>query len=121
MDAFVRAVGIFILVAGVLIAAKPHIARMLIGFAKVGKRVQIGGGIRILIGILFFVALPHVAWPWIVGIFGLLALASGVTILSIGVVRAHQFLDWFFIKTDKEIRIYSAILVAMGILLIYAA
>jgi uncharacterized protein YjeT (DUF2065 family) len=121
MEAFVKAIGILMVVVGVLIVVRPSTARGFINYAKVGKRVLYAAVLRIIVGVLLLASIPYVAWPWVVGVVGGIGFASGVTIFVIGVERCHRLLDRFVMFADKIIRGYAMLAVAIGVLLIYAA
>jgi len=121
MDYFVKAVGILVLTLAVVIFARPATIRSFIDFAKVGKRVYIGGVIRVTLGALLLLASPRVIMPWIPALIGALMLVSGILIFSLGVQRIHAVMDWMRLRPDNTIRAFVLIPAIFGIALIYSA
>lgn len=121
MTYLITAFGILFLVLGVIFFVRPALIRTFIEFAKVGKRVYIGGVIRIIIGALLLLATPKAAFPWLPGIIGALILISGILIFILGTQRIHAFMDWWYGLDDSRLRIMPVVAAIFGVLLIYSA
>lgn len=117
----VKAIGIILLVFGVVCLVSPSIIRNLINFAKVGKRIYIGGAIRVIFGILLLLATTSATLPAIPGIIGAIILISGILMFALGLARVHAFMDKFLNLPDNKLRIPPAVTAIIGILLIYSA
>lgn len=120
MEYIVKAIGILILAAGIVFIVKPDLIRTLINFAMVGKRVYIGGIVRLVFGALLLLGSFKATIPWIPITFGALILLSGVTIFLLPITKLHQLLEWFKARTDNHIMIMSSISAAVGVALIYS-
>lgn len=121
MTQLITAIGILLLVIGVVFFVRPQLIRSFIEFAKIGKRIYFGGAIRVLLGGLLLAATPNALFPWIPGSIGALMLISGVLIFVLGITRTHAIMDWWYVKTDNQLRIAPVIAAVLGILLIYSA
>jgi len=121
MAQIVKALGIIILALGIIIVVKPSLMRSFIEFAKVGKRVYIGGVVRIVIGLFLLFSIPHVTLPWICGIMGVIAMIAGILFFVLGVTKMHAFLDKISALPENKFRLLPIVPIIIGVLLIYAA
>lgn len=121
MDYVLRTIGILILVGGSIYVVNPTFTRKVIEFAKVGKRVYIGGAVRIVIGLLLLFSIKSATFPWIPGIIGALALLAGIAMFALGLPRMHAFMDKIYNLPDSRLRLLPLIAVLIGVLLIYSA
>lgn len=121
MALIVKAIGILIFAMGVVYLVRPALVRSVIDYAKVGKRCYIFGAVRVVIGTLLLVAIPHVTLPWVVGVIGALILIKGILVFALGLPRVHALLDRFYGVPENKLRMLIAMAVVVGVLLIYAA
>ncbi len=121
MEYVIRGIGILILVVGVVLSTMPSLMRSFIAFAKVGKRIYIGGVLRIVIGGLLLMASPQASNFWIPVILGSLIVLSGISIFILGTARIHAYMGWWEEKPDNTLRIGPIVASVLGILLIYSA
>ena len=117
----VKAIGIIILAAGVVFAAKPSLMRAFLDFAKVDKRYYIGSVVRIIFGALLLLSVPRVAYPWVTGVIGVLVTLAGIALFVVGENRVHAVMEWAQAKSDDTIRVFPVIGALIGVMLIYAA
>ena len=121
MAYFVKAVGILFVALGVSVFIRPILVKPMIDFARVGKRCLFGGALRVAMGGLLLLSIPHVAVPLIPGTIGGLIAASGIAIFLLGIVRMHKLMDWMYMKSESMHRVPGCIIAILGILLIYSA
>lgn len=121
MNYIITSIGVLIMVIGVLFAAIPSLARKFIEFAKVGKHIYIGGVVRIVLGTLLVWTSPVASFMWIPFILGALMILSGIAIFVFRKSRIHAYLDWWYAKPDKILRIPFIVAAVLGALLIYSA
>lgn len=120
MAYFVKTLGIFILVVGVLGFMAPGLLRKMIDWIKVGKKIYLAAVFRIIIGVLLLLAIPAVVMSWIPGLIGTLLIISGALIFVLGMQKAFAFLDKIYTMPDSKIRIIPVVAAAIGALLIYS-
>lgn len=121
MPFVVKAIGIICVVVGVICFLMPQYIRKIIEYVKVDKKIYIAAAIRIAIGVLLFVSIPFVTWPWIAGIIGAIALISAGMVFLLGMEKTFTMLDKVSAMPDNKIRIFPLIAGILGVLLIYAA
>jgi len=120
MAYFVKAIGILFVAIGVSVFIRPILVKSMIDFAKVGKRCLFGGALRVAIGGLLLLSIPHVAVPVIPGTIGGIIAASGIGIFLLGLVRMHRLMDWMYMKSENMHRVPGCVMAILGILLIYS-
>lgn len=120
MEYVVKTLGIIFLAVGVLGAASPALVRAIINFAKVGKRIYIGGVVRIVFGLLLLLAIKNVTFPWVTGAIGALFIIGGALIFILNLQKTHEFMDKFLMWPDNKLRMLLCLPVLIGALLIYS-
>lgn len=118
---FVKAMGIIVLVMGVVGFLKPQVMKSMIAFFKEGKRCYIVAAVRIVLGALFLYSVKFVTFPWIPGVVGVVAIASGLFVYAFGLVKVHAYLDKILNLPESKLRIFPTLGVVIGVLLIYSA
>jgi len=121
MTYFITAIGIIYVIFGVVYFIRPDYARAVIDFFKAGKRIYIGGIIRLVLGALLIYAAQNALVPWVPRAIGILAVAGGITIYALGIGRVHAMMDWWKGLSDNRLRIIAVVAELVGILLIYSA
>ena len=121
MSNLITSIGVLVAVLGVVFATAPSLIIKFIEFAKVGKRVYVGGVVRIALGGLLLFASPHATVFWIPVIFGALFVLSGALIFLLGPAKIHAFMDWWAAKPENIMRIGPIIAAIIGVLIIYCA
>jgi hypothetical protein len=121
MDAVVKIVGIVIVLLAVLFLLKPDITKHLLGFFRRGKRIYLAAVVRLIMAIVFLLAARECDITWVIVVFGVLFLISGLLIFMIGAERIKPMLDWFQNKSPVVIRLVAVIILAVGAIIIYSA
>lgn len=121
MHYIVTTIGILIAVVGIVFATMPSLMLKFIEFAKVGKRIYIGGVVRLVLGGLLLFASPYVTVFWIPVTFGALMVIAGVLLFVLGPPKIHALMDWWASKPEDMRRIWPIIAAIIGVLLIYSA
>lgn len=121
MNTLIIIIGCIILTAGIVSIAMPQKMRDFLTFAKYGRRVYLGGMIRLIFGCLLLIASPHSYVFWIPAIVGTVMAISGILIFMLGKERVHEIIDWLVSKPDKFLRVPPIIASIIAILLIFSA
>jgi hypothetical protein len=121
MNYIITTIGVIVAVIGIVFATAPQLMNKFIEFAKVGKRIYIGGVVRLVLGGLLLFSSPQATVFWIPVIFGALIVLSGVAIFLLGPPRIHAYLDWWAGKPENIQRIGPVVAAVIGVLLIYSA
>lgn len=121
MTVAVAAVGLFVLVLGVLGLVRPA---TLIGLVERPWKSQTGLYLAIvfrsLLGVLLIAAASGTRFPWVLGALGVLSLISAVLIPLIGYERLSRFVEWWATRPAGFVRAWALVACAFGAFLIYA-
>lgn len=121
MDYVIKSIGILIAIIGVVFVTMPQLALRFIAFAKQGKRVYIGGVVRIVLGALLIWTSGVATIMWIPLVFGILMVIAGILIFVLGVEKIHRVLIWWESKDEHFRRAWAVAAAVVGVLLIYSA
>lgn len=121
MDIVIQIIGIVIVFLAVLFLIKPDIMKRLLEFFKQGKRIYLAGLVRLVLAVVFLLAARECDITWVIVIFGILFLISGLSIFMIGAERLRPMLTWFQNQSALFRRVMAAIVLAVGAVIIYSA
>ena len=121
MPILVKIIGFIIAIAGIVFAIYPIAINKFVEFAKVEKRVYIGGVVRLVFGVILLFSASLCNIPWFVTLLGIAMLVSGVLIFTMGIEKIHGLLDWFNAKSIVFHRIWAIVAALIGLILIFAA
>lgn len=77
-------------------------------------------GFRILAGTALLLAAPTSRAPLYLQVFGVLSLVSGAITPFFGVHRFEAILDWWRRRPAWQVRLWSALVLLLGLILIWA-
>jgi len=72
------------------------------------------------LGIIFLFAARRCRVAWLVYLFGVIILLSGIVLFFLGVGRLDQIVNWFAARSDAGLRSAYVVDVIIGALLIFA-
>jgi len=121
MDIVVKIVGIVIVFLAALFFIKPDITKHLFEFFKQGKRIYLAGLVRLALAVVFLLAARECDITWVIALFGILFLISGLSIFLIGAEKLKSMLGWFQNKSALFLRVMAVIILVIGAVIIYSA
>lgn len=113
-----RVAGIIIAVMGVIYLLAPKMIKKYVDFW--GKRILVAGVLNIVIGILFLLANSACRIPTVIIVIGVIALLKGIVIFVLGQEKMKVLLEWWGNRPPAVVRLMGLIVIAFGILLLYA-
>jgi hypothetical protein len=120
MNVIVLIVGWLILLLGILGIASPHsLVNGVLGMSS-ATRFYVTVIVRIVIGIIFLLAARRCGVAWLVYLFGVIILISGIVLLFLGAGRLDEIINWFAACSDTGLRSAYVVDVIIGALLIFA-
>jgi len=120
MNVIVRIVGWLILLLGLLGIASPHsLVNGVLGMSS-ATRFYVTVIVRIVVGIMFLFAARRCQVAWLVYLFGVIILLSGLVLLFLGAGRLDEIINWFAARSDAGLRSAYVVDVIIGALLIFA-
>ena len=121
MSIFIKIIGLLFIVMGIVYMAKPDVIRKMITFFRVGNRFYLIGLIRLVLAVVFLAAARECNIAWLIFAFGILFLASGLTVFLMGRRRVNACIEWWLGKPAWLLRLLSVVVLAIGGLILYAA
>ncbi len=121
MGIVIRIIGVAIVLLGLVYLVKPEIIRALIRFFSVGSRVYLAAVIRFTLAVVFFLGARECRYTWLIILFGILFLASGLLIIILGPSKVRQILNWYLRQPVIILRFLSLIVVIFGLIIVGAA
>ena len=120
MTIIVLIVGWLILLLGLLGIASPHsLVDAVLGMSS-ATRFYVTVIVRIVVGIIFLYAARRCRVAWLVYLFGVIILLSGIVLLFLGAGRLDEIINWFAARSDAGLRSAYIVDVIIGALLIFA-
>jgi len=120
MNIIVLIVGWLILLLGLLGIASPHsLVDAVLGMSS-ATRFYVTVIVRIVVGIIFLYAARRCRVAWLVYLFGVIILLSGIVLLFLGAGRLDEIINWFAARPDAGLRSAYIVDVIIGALLIFA-
>lgn len=120
MNIIVLIVGWLILLLGLLGIASPHsLVNAVLGMSS-ATRFYVTVIVRIVVGIIFLFAAKRCRVAWLVYLFGVIILLSGIVLLFLGAGRLDEIVNWFAARSDAGLRSAYVVDVIIGALLIFA-
>lgn len=121
MVILVRIIGIIIGCLGIVFLISPQTIKGMISFWSQGKRLYLGGALRILFGLIFLLAVPQCRLAWVIFVIGILALIKALLIFILGLEKMKSLLNWWNNRPPVVLRLMGFIVLAFGVLLLYSA
>ena len=121
MNTVIKAIGIFIVCMGLVYLIRPEAPKAIMRFFSKGVRLYFAALLRFALAIVFFLGARECDIRWIIVMFGLIFLLSGLLIFILGLEKSKQIINWFQRQPMFTQRILAIIVLAVGLIIIYAA
>ena len=121
IDIVVKIAGIFFVLIGILYLLKPGFLKGLMEFFKQGKRIYFAGLIRFVLAVVFLLAARECDITWVIVVFGILFMLSGLLVFTLGARRLKFLLEWWQRQSFLLLRLVGLITLAIGAVIIYSA
>ena len=121
MDKTIMAIGILIVLEGILLLIKPVWMQKAIRFFAKGKTLYLAALLRLVLGIIFLVSATSCTHYWVIIGFGILLLLAGAVMFVIRLDKLKAYLNWWLQRSLITIRLLSIIAFIIGGVIIWAA
>lgn len=118
MDIAIKSLGIVITLMGVAYLLRPGIIKHLMSFFKKGRRIYLPGILRLALAVVFFLGARECRYPWVIVASGIVFLAGGVLIFTLGAGRVRWLLDWYAEQPVLIFRVIAVVVLAFGAVII---
>ena len=121
MKIVILILGILIGSVGIVFLLRPDITKLLLKFFKKGKRIYLAGLLRLALAVIFLLGAHECDITWVIVVFGILFLISGLLIFTLGPEKIRRMFDWYEKQPILLLRVMSLITLAIGAIIIYSA
>lgn len=117
----IRLIGVICVTAGIIYNIRPDIPRRLMAFLAKGRRIYLAGVLRFVMAVAFLVGAGDCRHKWVIVVFGIGFLISGLLAFTLGPKKLGPMLAWFTKQPDTIIRIFGAMALAIGTVICWCA
>jgi len=121
METIIKVIGTVIVCIGLVFLIQPEIMRATTRFFSKGSRLYLAAMVRFALAIVFILGARHCGIKWVIVLFGLIFLLSGLLIFMLGLQKAKGILRWYLEQPKFISRIVAGIVLAVGLIIVYAA
>jgi uncharacterized protein YjeT (DUF2065 family) len=121
METVIKVIGIVIVCIGLFYLIKPRIFRSIMGFFARGSWLYLAAILRFALAIVFIMGARHCGIKWVIVLFGLIFLLSGLLIFMMGLRKAKSIISWYLKQPMFIYRVVAVIVIAVGLIITYAA
>jgi len=121
METIIKVIGTVIVCIGLVFLIQPEIMRATTRFFSKGSRLYLAAMVRFALAIVFIMGARHCGKTWVIVMFGLIFLLSGLLIFMLGLQKAKGILRWYMEQPKFISRIVAGIVLGVGLIIVYAA
>ena len=121
MDTIIKAIGTVIVAMGLIYLIKPRILRMVLRFFARGWWLYFAALVRFALAVVFLLGARECDVSWVIIMFGLIFLLSGLLIFVLGLEKAREIINWYLEQSSLTLRVVAAIALCVGLIIVYAA
>ena len=121
MNIVIIAIGILIMLMGILYIIKPGILKKLMEFFKKGNRIYFAGLLRFVLAIIFLLGARESDTPIVITAFGIIFIISGLLVFMMGAKRTSNMLEWYLKQPASVLRLVASIALISGAVIVYFA
>lgn len=121
MSVIIQSLGIVFVFIGMLFLIRPDVSKRIIEFFKKGRRIYFIGLIRFALAVVFLIGARECGIPWVIMVFGILFLLSGLLIFMLGPKKIGPILDWHQRQSNIFVRVIAVIILAVSAVIIHSA
>jgi len=121
MDIVIQSLGIVFALVGIVYLLRPDIMKWLMEFFKQGRRMYFAALIRLILAVVFLLAARECDITWVIVVFGILFLISGLLVFVIPLEKIKAYIGWWQKKSPLLLRLMALIALAIGAIIIYSA
>jgi hypothetical protein len=121
METIIKVIGTVIVCIGLVFLIRPEIMRATTRFFSKGSRLYLAAMMRFALAIVFIMGARHCGRTWIIVMFGLIFLLSGLLIFMLGLQKAKGIIKWYMEQPKFVSRVVAGIVLGVGLIIVYAA
>ena len=121
MDTVIRIIGTVIVLLALVYLIRPDLLQKIMRFFKKGYWLYFAALVRFALGVVFLMGAMACDVTWLITVLGILFLVSGFLIIALGRQKVREILDWYLAQPLLVLRILAVLVLAVGLVIVYAA
>lgn len=121
MDTVIKIIGTVIVCMGLAYLISPGLLKAIMRFFAVGSRLYLAAVVRFGLAIVFFLGARECDMRWVIALFGLIFMLSGLLIFMLGLQRSKSIISWYQRQPASIFRVVAVIVLVVGLIIVYAA
>jgi hypothetical protein len=121
METVIKIIGTVIVCIGLVFLIWPGVMRATTRFFSKGSRLYLAAMVRFALAIVFIMGARHCGIKWVIVLFGLIFLLSGLLIFMLGLQKAKGIIGWYLEQPKFISRVAAGIVLGVGLIIVYAA
>jgi len=121
MNTVIKVIGTVIVAVGLMYMIRPEFLRKIIRFFAVGRRIYFSAIIRFILAVVFVLGARQCGVTWVILLFAVIFLLSGLLVFMLGLENVRTILEWYYQQPAMLLRVVAAIVLAVGLIIVYAA
>jgi uncharacterized protein YjeT (DUF2065 family) len=121
MQTIIKVIGTVIVCMGLVYLIEPKVLRGFMRFFAKGSRLYIAALVRFALAIVFFLGARQCGIKWVIVLFGLIFLLSGLLIFMLGLEKAKAIINWYQEQPIFIFRVVAIMVLGVGLIIVYAA
>ena len=121
METIIKVIGTVIVCIGLVFLIQPKIQRATVRFFSKGSRLYLAAIVRFALAVIFIMGARHCGRTWIIVTFGLIFLLSGLLIFMLGLQKSKGIIRWYLDQPKFFFGVAAVIVLAVGLIIVYAA
>jgi uncharacterized protein YjeT (DUF2065 family) len=118
---WLKIVAILLVVDAIVILIRPDYVKKYIGLLAEGSKIYLAAILDAALGVILLIGVSSKCTiPWVIILFGILALAGAIFIIFIP-QKAKAIAGWFATKNNTTLRLFAIIYMLIGALLVYSS
>ena len=117
----IKFIGIFIVAMGLVYLIRPDVPKTMMRFFSRGIRLYFAAILRFVLAIIFFLGARECDLTWVIVVLGSIIMLSGLLIFILGLQKSKEIINWFEGQPMFVQRILAVIVLAVGLIIVYAA
>lgn len=113
-------IGLILVAQGILGIAAPGVFLKTLRFITAPPMIYLAAVIRVVFGVVLVRAASGSRAPLFLRVFGVIIVIGGLLTPFLGIQFAHFILDWWSAAGPALVRVFAAVSLALGILVVYA-
>ena len=121
MQILIKTIGTVIVCLGLVYLIRPKTLRAIMRFFSVGKRLHLAALVRFALAIVFFLGARECDMRWVIVLFGLIFMLSGLLIFMLGLEKSKAIISWYQEQPIVIFRVVAIMVLSVGLIIVYAA